>query len=247
MRKMKLFLMMSALMLPLVLAGCSGKNLMHKMGVGGHADMKMHHIHSMMNHGLSMVTEGSNAIMVSYMDMAPKVDDIAHEHGHDMMNMGKGVINRSLSGPEMMSMMDGDQAHSEHMNYTHKLGESMLIVVDLLEKMAKTGTVPKDMMTMHHQHLLINHAMSMAAQGANMVMLGEMGMAGDIDAYSADHGRMMLNNANALLAEVMSGGAMMEMHAKGKTPEGHGGMTETHKLGEAALKVVDLLANMPKM
>jgi hypothetical protein len=247
MKNKPVLLILMAVLLPLLVAGCAGKNISSMMGSGNDENMEMHHLHTMMNHGLTMVTEGSNTIMISYMGMAPKVDAIAHEHGHYMMNMGKGVINHSLSGPEMTRMMTGEHANTEHMKFTHKLGESMLVVVDLLEKMAKTGSVPEGMMDMHHQHLLINHAMSMAAQGANMVMLGNMDMAGDVDTYSTEHGKMMLANAQALLTEVMSGDAMMDMHAKGKTPEGHGDMMATHALGEAAVKVVDLLANMPKM
>ena len=81
-----------------------------------------------------------------------------------------------------------------------------------------------------------------------MAMLGKMGMAGGgVDTYSVDHGKMMLNNAKSLLTEVMSGDAMMDMHEKGKTPEGHTDMMSTHRLGEAAIKVVHLLANMPAM
>ena len=257
MKNAKSLLILLALMLSLLLAGCAGKTASQDMGGAGKTashdmggvdeNMKMHHLHSLMNHGLSMVTEGSNTVMVSYMKMAPKIDAIAHEHGHYMMNMGKAVINRSLSGPEMMSMMKGESAQTGHMKHTHELGEAMLVVVDLLEKMAKTGSVPGSMMAMHHQHLLINHAMAMAAEGSNMVMLGEMGMAGDVDTYSIEHGRMMLNNAQSLLTEVMSGDAMMDMHAKGKTPEGHGDMMATHNLGEAAVKVVHLLSNMPAM
>lgn len=238
-------MMLLALLLPILVAGCAGKN--YWQGPSGNKNMEMHHLHAMMNHGLSMVTEGSNAIMVSYMKMSPKIDAIGHEHGHNMMNMGKAVINQSLSGPEMMRMMKGNNANSEHMNYSHELGESMLVVVDLLEKMAKAGSLPKDMMDMHHQHLLINQAMNMAAQGANMVMLGEMGMAGDVDTFSVQHGERMLNNANSLLTEVLSGDAMMDMHAKGKTPEGQSDMMATHNLGETALKVVHLLSNMPAM
>jgi hypothetical protein len=246
MKNSKSLLMLLALLLPLLVAGCAGKTVSQDTGGGGE-DMRMHHLHVMMNHGLSMVTEGSNDIMISYMGMAPKIDAIAHEHGHHMMNMGKEVINRSLSGPEMMSMMKGEHAKPGHMDYTHKLGESMLVVVDLLEKMAKAGSMPAGMMGMHHQHLMINHAMDMAAQGANMVMLGKMDMAGDVDVFSIEHGEMMLSNAMSLLTEVMSGDAMMDMHAKGKTPEGHKDMMTTHKLGEAAVKVVHLLANMPAM
>jgi len=246
MKNTKSLLMLLALLLPLLVAGCAGMKA--TMGMDDNDKMmKTHHLHMLMNHGLSMVTEGSNDIMMAYMDMAPKIDAIAHEHGHNMMNNGKKVINYALSGDQMESLMMGGDAKAHYMMYTHELGESMLVVIDLLEKMAKAGSMPDDMMAMHHQHMLINHAMDMAAQGANMVMLGEMDMAGGIDTYSVDHGKMMLNNAQSLLTEVMSGDAMMEMHAKGKTPEGHADMTSTHKLGEAAVKVVHLLANMPAM
>ena len=246
MKNTKSLLMLLALLLPLLVAGCAGMKT--TMGMDDHDKMmKTHHLHNIMNHGLSMVTEGSNQIMLAYMDMAPKVDAIAHEHGHKMMNMGKAEINYALSGDQMESLMMGGDAKAHTMMYTHELGESMLVVVDLLEKMAKMGNVSGDMMAMHHQHMLINHAMDMAAQGANMVMLGQMGMAGGIDTYSVDHGNMMLNNAQSLLTEVMSGDAMMGMHAKGKTPSGHADMMATHNLGEAAMKVVHLLKNMPAM
>ncbi len=257
MKNAKSLLILLAFLLPLLVAGCAGKTASQDMGGAGKTasydtggvdeSMKMHHLHALMNHGLTMVTEGSSTVMISYMKMAPKIDAIAHEHGHYMMNMGKAVINRSLNGPEMMGMMKGASAKTGHMNHTHELGEAMLVVVDLLEKMAKTGSVPGSMMDMHHQHLLINHAMSMAAEGSNMIMLGKMGMAGEVDTYSIEHGQMMLNNAQSLLTEVMSGDVMMEMHAKGKTPESQSDMMATHKLGEAAIKVVHLLANMPAM
>jgi len=247
MKNTKSLLMLLALLLPLLVVGCAGKTVSQDVSSDDGEDMQMHHLHMTMNHGLSMVTEGSNTIMIAYMDMAPKIDAIAHEHGHNMLNNGKKVINYALSGPEMMKMMKGEHAKTAHMKYTHELGESMLLVVDILGKMAQSGSVPADMMAMHHQHLLINHAMDMAAQGANMVMLGKMGMAGDVDTFSAEHGEMMLSNAMSLLTEVMSGDAMMDMHAKGKTPGGHADMTSTHKLGEAAVKVVHLLDNMPAM
>jgi hypothetical protein len=247
MKNTKSLLMLLALLLPLLVLGCAGKNTNQGSMAGDDAGMEMHHLHIMMAHGLSMVTEGSNTIMLSYMNMAPNIDPIAHEHGHHMLNMGKAVINRSLSGKEMMSMMKGEHAKTAHMKYTHDLGESMLVVVSLLDKMAKSGNVSDDMMAMHHQHLLINHAMDMAAQGSSMVMLGKMGMAGDVDTFSVEHGEMMLSNARSMLSEVMSGDAMMGMHAMGKTPEGHGEMMATHNLGEAAMVVINLLSKMPAM
>ncbi|HAM53008.1 MAG TPA: hypothetical protein DCP92_20775 [Nitrospiraceae bacterium] len=99
-------------------------------------------------------------------------------------------------------------------------------------------------MTMHHLHILINHALSMAAEGSNLVMLGQMGMADDADKFSIEHGKTMLKDAHALLDEVFGGKAMMELHEKG-IKMSNSMMAETHKLGEAAAKVIDLLEKMP--
>lgn len=232
-----------------LLVSCASQQRVHYKGSkheGRHA-MKMHHLHSMMNHGLIMVTEGSNMIMTSYMKMAPGLDEIGHDHGHKMMEMGKSVINQALSGPEMMSMMKTGEPMSSDMKFTHELGENMLKAVDILEKMNKIGSIPPDMMAMHHQHGLINHALAMAAEGSNMKMLGEMGMAGNIDTFASDHGKMMVRNAKSLIDEVMSGDVMKGMHASGKTPSADAAMKETHDVGEVALKIIDLLEKMPAM
>ncbi len=49
-------------------------------------------------------------------------------------------------------------------------------------------------MTMHHQHAMLNHALSMALEGANMIMLGQMGMAPGVDEVSVKHGEMMMKD-----------------------------------------------------
>ncbi len=54
----------------------------------------------------------------------------------------------------------------------------------------------------------------------------------------------MLKDAHALLDEVFGGKAMMELHEKG-IKMSNSMMAETHKLGEAAAKVIDLLEKMP--
>jgi hypothetical protein len=101
------------------------------------------------------------------------------------------------------------------------------------------------MMTMHHMHILINHAVNMAAEGSNLVMLGRMGMANGIDKESAEHGKMMISDADKLLTEVMEGKAMKEMHEKGIKMD-NDMMAYTHKLGAAARTVIDRLSDMPK-
>ena len=209
---------------------------------GGDASMDMHHLHMLMNHGLEMVAEGSNMVMLSEMKMVPSVDPMTLEHGHHMIMAGKEVIEHAMKGPEMQAMHKGGHGDDPLMKDTHELGNAEMAVADLLENMSMEGPMTDDMMTMHHMHIMINHALEMATQGSNMVMVGQMGMSNS-DKYSIELGKMMLADARSLLKEVMEGKAMMDMHAKGVTG-GNAMMADTHKIGAAAGKVIDLLNKM---
>jgi hypothetical protein len=205
------------------------------------ADMQMHHFHSMMSHGLAMVTEGSNLVMLAEMKMAPSVDPLMLKHGRQMMASGKELIEHTLSGHEMKGLHMRGHGDDPLMKYTHELGDAMMKVVNLIEKMNMEGEMSGDMMTMHHMHILINHALGMAAEGSNMLMPGHMG-AGKA---SMEHGKMMMADGRALLTEIMEGRAMKEMHEKGVKMD-NAMMAETHKIGEAAMNVINLLSDMPK-
>lgn len=104
------------------------------------------------------------------------------------------------------------------------------------------GHMKKADMTLHHMHVMINHAMEMAAQGSNLIMLGKMNMAKDVDQISIDHGEQMIGHAKHLVEEMMSGKAMGKLHASGagELPE----MAHTHQLGEAAMNYIELLEGM---
>jgi hypothetical protein len=143
----------------------------------------------------------------------------------------------------MMAMMK-KHAKSPLMDYTHQLGESMLKVADILEKMSMEDMSSPDMMAMHHMHMMINHALQMAADGSNLIMLGQMGMAGDVDRLAVDHGKAMLNDGKSMVSDMMESKEMMEMHAKGVTPEKSTTMEMSHRHAEAVMKVIDLLSKM---
>jgi len=96
-------------------------------------------------------------------------------------------------------------------------------------------------MSMHHQHEMINHSLGMALQGSNLVMLGQMEMVPGLDKLTVDHGKKMLGNARTMINDTMSGDPMMKMHAEGTSPADDPMMKYTHQLGEAALKVMDIL------
>ncbi len=53
-------------------------------------------------------------------------------------------------------------------------------------------------MTLHHMHMALNHALAMAAEGSDLIMLGEMGMAPKVDTAASEHGKAMLADAREL-------------------------------------------------
>jgi hypothetical protein len=210
----------------------------------GH-DMSSHHQHMMLNHALGMTLEGYNMAMIGNMDMAMGVDQSSMDHGNMMIKNGKALFTETMSGKTMMGMHHAgkDPMKDPAMAYTHKLAEKQLKVIDLLGKMPKVEAGQE--MASHHQHIMLNHALKMAIEGANSVMLGEMGMAKGVDQISVDHGKMMLKNARTLFNDIMSGKTMMNMHMDGKSPEGDDVMKYTHQLAEAQLQVLTLLDEMP--
>jgi hypothetical protein len=125
-------------------------------------------------------------------------------------------------------------------------------------------------MKLHHLHIMMNHGLSMAtegsnlvmiaggnktpaldpaalqmaAQGSSLIMIAQMGMAGDVDSFSLEHGKNMMAQARDLFNETMKGKVMMDMHRKGYSPGKAPLMKMTHELGEAVWNVMELLSRM---
>jgi hypothetical protein len=216
-----------------------------KHGAGGHG-MTMHHQHTMLNHALGMALEGSNLVMLGQMGMAKGVDKVSVDHGKMMIKNGRALYNEVMTGKTMTGMHSGGTSPTDNpmMEYTHKLASAQLKVFDLLKEMSSEGHGGHGM-AMHHQHTMLNHALKMALEGSNLIMLGQMGMAPGLDEVSVDHGKTMIKHARSLYNETMTGKTMTDMHGKGTSPEKDSGMAYTHKLASAQLKVIDLLKMMP--
>lgn len=210
---------------------------------GDRTSMELRHMNTMMSHGLWMVTEGFDMVMLAAMKMAPSVDPATSEHGRQMIRSGKEVIEHFMSGPQMKGLHKTRHADDPLMKYTHELGEAMMKLTIMLEKMSAEGAMDSETMTMRHMHLTINHALSMAAQGSNMAIFGQMSMSMPVDKFSIGEGQMMMTEARWLLKENFEGEAIKEMHKK-DVKMNNAMMTETHKLGDAAAKVIDLLEKM---
>ena len=99
-------------------------------------------------------------------------------------------------------------------------------------------------MTMHHMHMMLNHAIETAAKGSNLVMIGQMGMAEGIDEVSIAEGKAMIANARGLVEKMLKGKSMENMHMSAVTGT-NDMMLHTHEMGDAALKYIELLENMP--
>jgi hypothetical protein len=219
------------------------KSMEQKMAHQGHG-MTMHHQHQTMNHALGMILDGSNLVMIGQMGMVPDYDSLTVDHGDMMINKASFLWNNIMSGDVMMKMHKAGTKPQDDplMKYTHELGEAQLKVINLLKKHAD---MKHHTMSMHHQHILMNHALKMALEGSNMTMTSNMGMAPGIDEEAITHGKMMSKHARDLLNEVLSGDAMMTMHEEGMKPTLHKGMEFTHEMGSAVMKVMSLLDKMP--
>lgn len=126
-----------------------------------------------------------------------------------------------------------------------KLTMATLCALATISTYAADKADTQDVMVMHHMHVLINHAMEMAAGGSNLVMLGEMDMAPGVDEMTVHHGQMMIDDAKSLINEVMNGKEMAELHKKGETAETSPEMAYAHKLAKAAKAYIDLISRMP--
>ena len=99
-------------------------------------------------------------------------------------------------------------------------------------------------MTMHHMHIMINHAVGMAAEGSNMVMLGQMGLAEGVDEISIQQGQKMIADAENLVTEILSGKVMVDLHKHGYGGDVSPEMAYTHEVGTVALAYIQGLKKM---
>lgn len=97
-------------------------------------------------------------------------------------------------------------------------------------------------MDLHHMHGLMAHGLEMALEGANLRMVGQMGMSGAVDATAVSHGDMMVSEGRALIDSVFGGPAMAAMHTTGASDPA---MVYTHDLAKTMTVVIDKLQQMP--
>jgi len=236
---MKRFMIL-VLMLGMVF-GVSSQSLADMASDAQGTALKIHQVRTLMDHSLGMVTEGSGLVMVARTKLAPPIDRFTEEKGMKLIRSGKEMVQKTLSGEEMMSMSEAGMKDDPMMVGTKDLGKSILKYIDIVENLDMSGSV-QNRIKIHNTHVMINHAMDTAAEGANLVLLGSMKLAGSLDKYTIDNGRMMLRDARATLVDVAGSETMMEMDKMGMGDDPM--MTQTKDLLETAHKIIDVLEKM---
>lgn len=214
-------------------------------GPAGGAEMELHHLHIVLNHGISMAAEGSNLVLLAGMQATPSLDRPTLRHGQLMIANGRDLIRRSLDGPEMAALAEGGSAASPLLRYTRELGEAMLAYLKHLQRLDLRSMSSRPTMTLQRVNVIVNHALQMASEGANLAMLARMGMAGEVDRFSLEHGERMISHARQLHRETMDGEAMKNQREFGVTAETAPMMELTLELAADVSRIIELLARMP--
>jgi len=156
------------------------------------ATLKLHHLHMLINHSLQMATQGADMNLLGI------------EHGPAMLDKASNLLNRAMSGPEMANMHKIGHADTVLMKLTHDLAAKS---VELIKAMKAFPADAQDRQSL----LMLNHAIEIAATGNSMIMQGQQGMAGDVDAVMVNHGQMMLGEASGIIHGTKAGGEYKQL------------------------------------
>ncbi len=215
-------------------AGPAQASGQEKHGMANAAYMEMLHLHSLMDHGLEMVAEGSNIVMFSEQDIAPSLDEMTMEHGRKMILEGKAVIEKTL---KMAAAQKKVYRNRLFIRYIGDLGNAEIAFANMSVKLGKIGMAGPADTKARHIRVMIDHTLVMAAQGADLVITGHMGMPTE-DAYSVEHGKMMLFDSRTMLSMV-KGKEAVDLRDKSSA------MEQTLAACNAARRIIDLLGMMP--
>ena len=212
---------------------------------GNDAEMEMHHLHILLNQGISMVAEGSNLVMLAGMQTTPDLDRPILHHGQRMIADGRDLVRRSLDGPEMAAVTAGGHAPAPLLRYSRELGEAIQRYMKRLERLDIDRMSSRRNLTLQRTNIALNHSLKMASDGANLAMIARMGMAGDVDRLALEQGERMISHARGLYREVMNGEAMKRLREMQGEAEPSGMIALTRELAESVSEIIERLARMP--
>jgi len=182
---MRLFFRLIICLSILTLSACEfDRHEMHEARQNLSYITKLHHLHMLINHALQMASQGADMNLQGA------------EHGPAILAKSIELLNRAMSGPEMARMHKFGNANKPLMKMTHELADKTTTLIEAMKKLS-TKSKPKNQIRM------LNHAVEVAAAGSSLIMLGQQGMAGDIDSVMVNHGQAMLGEASGILHDTI--------------------------------------------
>ncbi len=94
----------------------------------------MHMLMRFMDHGIGIALEGTDLQMLGQMGQSEKLDRDAIVHGMIMVKDGEAMIREMLEGKAMRELYKEGNFDKKLMDDLHNLGEKMLEVIDLVQK-----------------------------------------------------------------------------------------------------------------
>jgi hypothetical protein len=94
----------------------------------------LHMIMRFMDHSVKVALEGADLQMLGEMGQSEKLDRDSIVHGTIMVKDGKAMIREMLGGRAMRELYQEGNFDKKLMDELHNLGEKMLEVIELVEK-----------------------------------------------------------------------------------------------------------------
>jgi hypothetical protein len=205
--------------------------------------MRIHRLHVLMNHGLIMFLDGIDLRMISNMQMSTTFDEQSEEYAAHSMKKGRKAIELALRGEQNEILVE--QGFGDHplMKTARELGDTMLDLLTVLEKM-ETGQMTSEAMEVHHMHLLLNRGLENVAQGSNMIMSTLLGSIPQIDQYLENQGWIMVKEGKTLIADVTQSAPYKRIQKTEGSPGEDPLFAQTRQCAELSLKIADILSRM---
>jgi hypothetical protein len=92
----------------------------------------------------------------------------------------------------------------------------------------------------HDMHMIMrfmNHGLSVALEGADLQMLGHLGLSEKLDRDAIVHGTIMVNDGKGMIREMLEGKAMQAVYKEGTFDQKV--MDDLHILGDKMLAVIE--------
>jgi hypothetical protein len=97
---------------------------------------------------------------------------------------------------------------------------------------------------MHMMMQFMNHGLCVALEGANMQMLGQIGMSQKLNRDAIVHGTIMVKDGKAMIKEMLEGKAMRELYKEESFDKTT--MDNLHTLGGKMLEVIGEVEKLHK-